>query len=160
MIEFKGELADNTIKFLKKRMIRSQQKTNIFFFILTLPMLTFLLHFIMPLKYILIVFPVLAVLAVFSPYLIIKASKINFVPKCITINDGLILLANDHLTDGRKIEQVKEVKDYGEYYTLTFVGFFTISSPYICQKDLLTKGTIEEFEALFEGKIKKMPQKK
>ena len=56
MIEFKGELTDNTLKFLKKRMIRSRQKTNIFFLIFGLPMLTFLLHFIIPLKYITIVF--------------------------------------------------------------------------------------------------------
>lgn len=157
MIEFKGELTESTLKVFRKRMIRSKQKTNIFFFVFGLPMMTFLLHFIMPLKYIFgIVFPLLAVAAVFTPYFLVKASKDRFVPKRITINDGLILLVADNITDSRKIEQVKTVKDYGEYYTLSFVGFFTISSPYICQKDLLTQGSIEEFEALFDGKIKRM----
>lgn len=159
MIEFKGELTDNTLKFLKKRMVKHQQKTNIFFLIFGLPMFTFLLRFIIPLKLIFLVLSIFAVLAVFTPYLILKAKKIIFVPKCITINDGLILLTNDSFAGSKKIEQVKEVKDYGDYYTFTFVGIFTNSSPYLCQKDLLTQGTLADFESLFAGKIKKMPQK-
>lgn len=160
MIEFKGKLADNTLKILKKRMVSNQQKTNIFFLIFGLPMITFLLRFIIPLKYIFIVLSIFAILAVFTPYLILKANKIIFVPKCITINDGLIILTADSFTDSKKIEQVKVVKDYGGYYTFSFVGIFTNSSPYICQKDLLTQGTLADFETLFAGKIKKMPQKK
>lgn len=160
MIEFKGELTDNTLKFLKKRMVRSRQKTNIFFLIFGLPMLTFLLHFIIPLKYITIVFLVLAILAVFTPYLIMIANITNFVPKCITINDGVILLTINGVIESKKFEQVKEVKDYGDYYAFTFVGFLTISSLYICQKDLLTQGTLADFETLFAGKIKQMPRKR
>lgn len=101
-----------------------------------------------PLKYIFfIVVPVLAIAAAFLPYLMIKVSKDRLVPKCITINDGVIsLIINSGSTDSRKIEQVKAVKDYGEYYTLTFKGFFTVSSFYICQKDLLTQGSIEELK--------------
>lgn len=158
MIEFKGELTENTLNFYKKRMVRSRQGTNIFFLVFGLPMLTFFLHFVMPLKYIFfIVVPVLAVAAVVLPYLVIKVSKDRLVPKCITINDGVIsLIINSGSTDSRKIEQVKAVKDYGEYYTLTFKGFFTVSSFYICQKDLLTQGSIEEFETLFADKLKKM----
>lgn len=41
MIEFKGELAESTLKFYKKRMVRSRQGTNIFFLVFGLPMLTF-----------------------------------------------------------------------------------------------------------------------
>lgn len=160
VIEFKGKLSDNIIKILKKRMVSNQQKTNIFFLIFGLPALTFLLRLIIPLKYIFIVLAIFAILAVFTPYLILKANIIYLVPNCITINDGLIILTTYSLADSKKIEQVKEVKDYGDYYTFTFVGIFTNSSPYICQKDLLTSGTIADFETLFAGKIKKMPQKK
>ena len=41
------------------------------------------------------------------------------------------------------------VKDYGEFYQV----FYGIMRFPICQKDLLVSGTLEEFEALFEGKI-------
>lgn len=159
MIEFNGELTDNTLKYLRKSMIRNMQGHYIFFLVFGLPMLFFSLHFVMPLKYILfIVLPILAVAAVFVPHLIIKASKDRFVPKRISINDGLILFISDSFTDNKKIEQVKKVKDYGEYYVLTFAGFFTTFLPYICQKDLITQGTLAEFEALFEGKIKNITQ--
>lgn len=160
MIEFKGKLADNILKILRKRMVSNQQKTNISFFFFSLPMLIFLLHFIMPLKYIFIILLILAILAAFTPYLILKANIIHLVPKCITINDGLIILTTDSLTYSKNIAQVKEVKDYGDYYAFTFVGILTNSSPYICQKDLLTQGTLADFEALFAGKIKRMPKKK
>lgn len=160
MIEFKGKLEDNALKILKKRMVSSHQKTNIFFLIFGLPMFTFLLHFIIPLKYIFIVLSIFAILAVFTPYLILKANIIHLVPKCITINGGLIILTTDSLTDSKKIEQVKEVKDYGDYYTFTFFGILTNSSYFIFQKDLLTQGTLADFETLFAGKIKRMPQKK
>lgn len=161
MIEFTGSLSDDTLKFYHKRFLKELQGNYIFFFVFGMPMSIFLLHFIIPLKHILcIVLPILAVVAVFAPYLIVKVSKDRFAPKRITINDGLVLLVTDNLTDSRKIEQVKKVKDYGEYYALTLSGFGYYSSHFICQKNLLTKGSIDEFEALFEGKIKKMPQKK
>ena len=38
--------------------------------------------------------------------------------------------------------------------TASFI-FGKISDKFICQKDLLTKGSLEEFERIFEGKIKR-----
>ena len=50
------------------------------------------------------------------------------------------------------LSDVKSCIDYGEFYQLMFpIG--NISYSFICQKNLLTKGTLEEFESLFEGKI-------
>lgn len=52
----------------------------------------------------------------------------------------------------KHIADVKSCVDYGEFYQLLFpIG--KISYSFICQKNLLTKGTLEEFESLFEGKI-------
>lgn len=56
------------------------------------------------------------------------------------------------------IEDVKVVNDYGEFYQLIFPWEKGISNIFICQKNLIIKGTIEEFEALFEGKIVRIPQ--
>ena len=53
------------------------------------------------------------------------------------------------------MEGIKEVRDFGEYYVLIFRDSGNFSQ-IICQKDLLTKGTIEQFEELFDGKIMRM----
>ena len=44
------------------------------------------------------------------------------------------------------------MRDFGEYYVLIFRDSGNFSQ-IICQKDLLTNGTIEQFEELFDGKI-------
>lgn len=54
------------------------------------------------------------------------------------------------------VSGIKKIEDYGEFYQIklylaSYVGFaFNI---FICQKDLLTKGTLEEFEKMFKNKI-------
>ncbi len=161
MIEFKGNLSEHTLNFYHKRFIKENLSISMFFFIMCIPACTFIFSFIMPLKYIVcIVFPIFFLIAIFLPYLKLKLSKDRFVPEHITINNGVIICVKDKFTDSLNIEQIKAVKDYGEYYTLTVAGFFRPSAHLICQKDLLTQGTIEEFEALFTDKIKKISQKK
>ena len=54
----------------------------------------------------------------------------------------------------RSINSVTRVLDYGEWYYLLF-EFDSRDIYFVCQKSLLTKGSLEEFEALFEGKIEK-----
>lgn len=50
-------------------------------------------------------------------------------------------------------EDVETVNDWGEWYTFTFCPPQTENISFICQKDLIVQGTIEEFETLFQGKI-------
>lgn len=50
------------------------------------------------------------------------------------------------------INEVKKVIDYGECY---FIIYTDVAQAIVCQKDLIKEGTLEEFEALFEGKIKR-----
>ena len=52
------------------------------------------------------------------------------------------------------VNSVTRVLDYGEWYYLLF-EFDSRDIYFVCQKSLLTKGSLEEFEALFEGKIEK-----
>ncbi len=55
----------------------------------------------------------------------------------------------------RSLSSVKEVLDYGEFYQLVF-RLDGASNLFICQKNLLTIGTLADFEWLFAGKIVKM----
>ena len=88
------------------------------------------------------------------PYVQIKIDKDKYLPKRICIRDDILLYVSDKLTESQSVTDVRRVVDYGEYYVLLFPpGKF--SNKFICQKDLLTKGTLQEFEALFEDKIER-----
>ena len=53
----------------------------------------------------------------------------------------------------RLISQATTVYDYGQFYYVAFPLKTGHTNKFICQKRHLTTGTLEEFEALFEGKI-------
>jgi len=67
-------------------------------------------------------------------------------------DDDLFICEGDDLYKERKISDVKTITDHGGFYRIHFY-FPNLSPSYLCQKDLLVEGTIEEFEKLFEGKI-------
>ena len=73
-------------------------------------------------------------------------------PKRIYTNDDTIVCVADRYTDSKFIDDVKKVIDHGAYYELCF-PFGKLSDNFICQKSLLTKGSISEFERHFKGKI-------
>ncbi|MBQ5725745.1 MAG: hypothetical protein IIV80_06300, partial [Clostridia bacterium] len=50
------------------------------------------------------------------------------------------------------IDDVTMIVDMGEWYHISF-GKMLGSGRFVCQKDLLVQGTIEDFEKLFEGKL-------
>ncbi len=52
----------------------------------------------------------------------------------------------------RETEQVTDVQDFGEYYIIYFSEIFRTKC-FICQKEALIQGSIEEFEKLFEDKL-------
>lgn len=73
-------------------------------------------------------------------------------PKSVTIYNDSIEMESDTKNELRYLDMVKSIKDYGEWYAFKF--FLPNKSGYfICQKDLIVEGTIEDFEKLFEGKI-------
>ncbi len=81
-----------------------------------------------------------------------KKEKIQITPKRIYVEDEYIVCVADRYTESRLVSEVKTVRDFGEFYEMIF-PFGRISDKFICQKSLLTKGSIQDFEALFSGKI-------
>ncbi len=75
-------------------------------------------------------------------------------PKRIYTDNEFIAVETDKEGEFAKISDVKKVVDHGEFYELIF-PLGKVGKKYICQKNLLTKGTLEEFESLFEGKIER-----
>ena len=95
----------------------------------------------------LIIFCTLALLAVFFKKYNLK--KISFDCRNLYIFKGKREITVP-------ISGIKQIEDYGDFYRIklyvvSYIGYdFDI---FICQKNLLTKGTLEEFEKMFDNKI-------
>lgn len=72
--------------------------------------------------------------------------------KRVRIEEDYLESEGSRFNETRTIDQVKRVIDYGEWYKITF-NFPYKSQRFICQKDLIIQGTIEDFESLFSDKI-------
>ena len=84
-----------------------------------------------------------------------KKEKRMLTPKSIVVVGDCITCKTDKAIETKYIDDVKTVKDHGAFYEFIF-PFGKVSTNFICQKDLLVKGTLEEFEALFGDKIEKV----
>ncbi len=73
-------------------------------------------------------------------------------PKRIYVENENIICVTNKKKESRRIADIKEVLDCKTYYEIIF-SLGKLSIGFICQKDLLTQGTFEEFESLFDGKI-------
>lgn len=81
-----------------------------------------------------------------------KKEKQKMNPKKITIQDGFMVSINGYGSDSKLISDVKEVRDYGEFYEIVF-PFGKMSTQFICQKSLISSGSLEKFEKMFKDKI-------
>lgn len=81
-----------------------------------------------------------------------KKGKKSIIPKRIYTDEDSIVCVSEKYIEHRLISDVKQVRDFGEFYEIIF-PFGKISDKFICQKNLLAIGTVEEFEKLFDGKI-------
>lgn len=85
-----------------------------------------------------------------------KIVREDDIPKAVYIKDGKIIASfadavpgdpDDYRAEVYEIENVESVVDYGSYYVIKNPRYI------FCQKDLLTQGTLEDFEKLFADKL-------
>lgn len=81
-----------------------------------------------------------------------QKEKQETVPYRVFTDGEIITSVSIRYNETRHLREVIKVKEYPEFYELVF-SFPRISEKFICQKDLLSQGTLEEFETLFNGKI-------
>ena len=155
MIEFNGYLTGASRKFLFKKIINCLQYSTIFAFTMVLPFIILLVKTFEALSILYIYFA--AFLCLMIVYRIIPKVGKSTIPKRIYITDNKMVCIADDFTEKRSVELVKKVYDYGKFYFISFYG--KISCYFICQKSLLTQGTIEDFEKLFDGKIERKNEK-
>ena len=78
-------------------------------------------------------------------------------PTAIRIKDGFIYAENDNkLQLAVGISSAYELVDRGDFYFIKVGNSLYTDPRFVCQKDLLVNGTIEQFENLFEGKITRL----
>lgn len=150
MIEFKGELSKTCKEFVVKNEAYCARKVAI---IVCIPLAAFDIWWSVPNHLIyLIALPAL-VMAVFLAG--IKSNEKGYgliMTKRVMIGNNYLECEGDQFHDIKSIDRVKSVIDYGEWYKFEFC-LPGNSQRFICQKDLITQGTIEDFEKLFADKI-------
>jgi len=76
--------------------------------------------------------------------------------RIVITNDGGITSYGENFELANSVADATIVVDYGEWYHISFTRNTKIglgNGRFVCQKDLLTQGSIDQFEKLFEGKI-------
>ena len=76
----------------------------------------------------------------------------SLMPHRIVIENDIITCIAEKYVESKSLADVKKVQDFGDFYEFVF-PFGKISEKFICQKNLISKGTLEDFENLFAGKI-------
>lgn len=154
MIEFNGYLTNSAQKHFLKRARALTRNILSISLLLLLPAIvafSFYSNLWIILK-IYCVIPILFFILLYIPKS--KKEKTSIMPKRIFTEDEYIICITDKCEEVKKICDVKKVKDFGEFYEIVF-PLGKVSEKFICQKELLSKGSLEEFESMFEGKIEK-----
>ena len=84
-----------------------------------------------------------------------KAQIKKTITQRVIVDGDMIVAINRTGEVCKYIEDASALIDYGDHYFVKF-PFGNLSEYFVCQKDLLKNGTLEEFEALFEGKIERV----
>ncbi len=160
MIVFEGYITGTAERFLKKKILSLCFLIVITASVLVIP-ISVLFEKLLPLKGLTIILnlisPVCGLVACFIIFS--KKKYLNEIkPKRVFVNNTMVSVEINKRTESRLPEEVKEVHDHGDFYVICFSN--RKSFQYICQKNLISKGSVEEFERLFEGRIVKEVTKK
>ena len=154
MIEFNGSIDSYAEKFFLKRSRRMMEIVVFFTFLVLLPICLIISintnYWLLTLCYLGVW--VLSHLVLFIPQS--KKENEKWAYRKIFFDGEYIVCENlvDKHEEFHLISEVELVIDFGYFYHIKF-SFGNGRYMFICQKNLLVKGTLEEFEAIFEGKI-------
>ena len=153
MIEFSGEISKECRRYILRResrcgMIVGLWVASIFIIPVIIAMRT--VHWIHVLW-----IPVLIIFVLLSGLPVKKNNYSVIIPSKVSIlEDGTMISESEKFHWIEDVSYVKNVIDYGGWYHIYF--FYTHRNQrFICDKSIITKGTLEEFEKLFEGKIER-----
>lgn len=151
IVEFNGELSVEA----KKELIRGYQKMTTWCVAFAVAfVLAFLIPFCiyevpecLPLTFIVFLFIPLNYFA--KPK---RKALENILTKSVQITENSVITESMSGYNEVSLEDVKKVVDFGEFYKIIFC-FPKKTYDCICQKNLVTKGSIEDFEEIFSELI-------
>ncbi len=147
MIEFKGEISVQSKNVLFKYQIKGAIIWAVAIFIVFIPSLIYFTIYIHnAFIYGLIIPTIFIIIFLIKP--LIKLDK----PKHIIIENESMNIMCEKSANVRRIDSIKKIIDYGNCYFVIFRfphNYFSC----LCQKDLLSNGTLEKFEELFQNYI-------
>ncbi len=153
MILFDGYLTGNANEFYIKKMMNAGSKLLLILIALSIPMWVLLSTITNTFVEVMIAVLVFSLLSpIIFRVCITKKEKQRINLKKVRICNGEIEAISEKTTISKPISKIKAVNDYGEFYEIVFPSVY-ITAVCVCQKNLLSKGSIEEFEALFNGMI-------
>ena len=157
MIEFKGPLTGEAEKFLLKKQVQILSRAMIIVAILFGTPIIVSAIFI-DLAILLFLTPIVLMLA-FSFITPGKNNQKTFMPKRVFIDleENMIVHQCEKMERFHNLDSVKRVFDYGDWYYFKF-DYANRDMYFVCQKDLISQGTIDEFEELFKDKIERKGQ--
>lgn len=153
MFEFSGLLSNESKNFLYKK----QKKLELlsigsvcFVFSIPIVILAFTIHLVFLSDFFVIG------MALFAPFLpTVEKGFWKHMPNRILIDtsENTILYQSEKSNFSDEVSNISVIYDYGKFYHIKFNN--TPDSYYILQKDLIVKGTIQEFEEYFNDIIVK-----
>lgn len=153
MFEFSGELTGSAYKYFKKRMLKLEVGVLTFSFgtMFILFLIISITTGYWPMTFAWLGLYSFIILLTFLPR---KKERHDVMPTKIFSDVEYIVSQSKKTEEYLLFENVKKIVDYGEFYNVFLNGKYSYA--FICQKSLLTQGTLEEFEAHFEGKIERI----
>ena len=150
MVVFEGNLTGEAKKFFIKKKKTAYKKIIFLSLTLILP----IIELFRGTEFLLI--PILLYVFVFLVFVLLLCKEERRVtadvPKKISFMDEYIICLTDTTEETRRFSEVKYIYDFGEFYYIEFLNRNS-NSNFICQKNLISKGSIREFEVIFESLI-------
>ena len=150
MLEFQGELSNSCKNYIIKR--RRTISTLIFYCVdcvFAIPCLV--CAFLFNWSFILAFFALL-IIPIFQ-FFSYKGEVLEYMfPIKILIYESYIQSIGKKISEIRELNEITKIVDFGDWYHV-FFAFPNRSETFVIQKDLIVKGTIQDFEKMFEDKI-------
>lgn len=152
MFEFHGSISEDN-----KKVIIRKEKT-ILFLASIIPFLvgisiTIIIAIKIDLIYLLFLIPLL--FFIFIPFFPLTKKTLDLIiPVRIWINQEVVLSEGNNFKCSKQTADIKEIVDYGSYYFIYF-KWPKKSYKFLCQKNLIITGNIDDFEKHFKTKIRK-----
>lgn len=150
MLKFFGNISEKNKNFIIKK------EKLIFFYASIIPViigiaLTIFVSIKLDLIWLVFLIPLLFFLSI--PLFPLGEKTLDMIiPKKIIITNNMIINEGNNFKSTRNVSDIKKIIDYGDYFQIYF-KWPKKTYKFLCQKNLIVEGTINDFEEKFKNKI-------